>query len=178
MTAIPKEEWKPIVGFPAYEVSNLGRVISRHRRIPRQLAATPNDKGYPMVTLARGDGFRRNRPVHQLVAEAFLGERPDGLDIRHVNGDKTDNRDINLRYGTRRDNIYDQVAHGTHSRANKTHCPSGHAYDAANTREYRGARFCRACQRQRSADYERRRMAKVALPADEAARQLAAAAAR
>lgn len=26
-----------------------------------------------------------------------------------------------------------------------THCPQGHAYDEANTRRYRGRRYCRAC---------------------------------
>lgn len=34
--------------------------------------------------------------------------------------------------------------------ANKTHCPSGHEYDVANTwRSKRGYRFCRVCARER-----------------------------
>jgi hypothetical protein len=33
-----------------------------------------------------------------------------------------------------------------HSRM-RTHCPQGHLYDEANTRYYRGERFCRACRR-------------------------------
>jgi hypothetical protein len=33
--------------------------------------------------------------------------------------------------------------------AARTHCPAGHVYDAANTRRYRGRRYCRACSRRR-----------------------------
>ncbi len=33
--------------------------------------------------------------------------------------------------------------------AARTHCPRGHAYDAANTRVHKGKRYCRACQRER-----------------------------
>lgn len=33
-----------------------------------------------------------------------------------------------------------------------THCPRGHAYDDANTRLYKGMKFCRACDKDRHAD--------------------------
>lgn len=36
--------------------------------------------------------------MHELVALAFIGERPDGFDIDHINGDRKDNRLENLRY--------------------------------------------------------------------------------
>lgn len=46
----------------------------------------------------------------------------------------------------------------------KTHCPSGHPYDAANTYvSRRGQRFCRTCARARNAAlYARRRAARLA----------------
>jgi hypothetical protein len=93
-----------------------------------------------------------NRRVHQLVAEAFHGSRPDGLVIRHLDGDKMNNRATNLRYGTSSENAQDRLEHGRHHQLEKMHCPQGHAYDAANTRinvSPRGdvSRRCRACHR-------------------------------
>ena len=36
--------------------------------------------------------------VHRLVAQAFLGERPEGMVIDHIDRDKTNNHISNLRY--------------------------------------------------------------------------------
>ncbi len=43
--------------------------------------------------------------VHSLIAEAFLGPRPEGYDIDHISGDKTDNRPCNLEYVTHKENM-------------------------------------------------------------------------
>lgn len=144
------EEWRPAPGFPDYEVSNLGRVLSRRRRQPRILRAATTGKGYLQVTLFSDSGAR-NVQVHALVLSAFVGPRPDGQEIRHLDGDSTSNRLDNLAYGTHAENMRDRVAHGRHPDANKTHCKWGHEFDDANTRIYRGQRFCRACQAERNA---------------------------
>jgi hypothetical protein len=39
----------------------------------------------------------------------------------------------NLRYGTRSENIRDNVRHGTHNKSTRTHCPRGHLYSPENT---------------------------------------------
>lgn len=59
-----------------------------------------NNAGYYIMNV---EG--KTRTVHSLVAEAFLGPRPYGYDIDHVNGTKTDNRAENLRYVTHQDNM-------------------------------------------------------------------------
>lgn len=46
--------------------------------------------------------------VHALVAEAFLGPRPEGALILHRNDDGFDNRAENLRYGDREENEQDR----------------------------------------------------------------------
>ena len=51
-------------------------------------------------------------PVHQLVMRTFVGEPPAGQEVRHKNGDPTDNRLDNLEYGTRTENILDVYRQG------------------------------------------------------------------
>ena len=147
------ENWRAAIGFEGrYEVSDLGRVRSLPRprvRAARLLAANPGDNGYPIVSLRR-DGQGHSRRVHVLVAEAFIGPRPPGQVIRHLDGDSLNNSLTNLAYGTPSENIKDQVRHGTHPFAKKTHCPQGHAYDEANTYYVAArprSRYCRACFR-------------------------------
>ena len=71
--------------------------------------------------------------IHQIVLEAFCGPCPDGMEVLHGNGIRTDNRLSNLRYGTRSENNADSIRHGTHPHSSKTHCPAGHAYSTENT---------------------------------------------
>ena len=65
------------------------------------------------VTLYNEFGKCRPYRVHRLVAEAFLGPRPEGLDTRHGPGGTRDNRIVNLCYGTRIENEEDKKRDGT-----------------------------------------------------------------
>jgi hypothetical protein len=98
------ECWKPVLGYMAfYAVSDRGRVRriagGCGARVGRVLRPVNSAKGYPRVELHR-HGRRKSRTVHSLVAEAFLGPRPSGLQVNHKNGIKTDNRPGNLEYVT------------------------------------------------------------------------------
>lgn len=147
MTA--EEQWKPIPGFPGYFVSDAGRVVSHIRGQARELRGGYTGEGYRKVVLCNGE-HRLGRKVHQIVAEAFHGPCPDGMEVRHRNGDKTQNAASNLRYGTRSENTFDQVEHGVHANARKTRCPAGHEYTPDNTYvSPRGKRMCRTCPRER-----------------------------
>jgi hypothetical protein len=149
------EEWRPIPDIPLYEVSNRGRVRSWNRvrdsLEPRILSPVKRGSGHLYVALPG----RISRQVHHLVALAFIGPRPDGLVLRHLDDDRTNNRVDNLAYGTPSENQHDSVANGTHYRATRTHCPRGHEYSDENTRLYTPAgankpyRWCRACDRSR-----------------------------
>mgnify|MGYP001809888964 CR=1 FL=1 len=115
------EHWLPVVGFEgAYEVSNLGNVRSLSRQIKMKdgrtryksgvcLKPRPNPAGYLRVGLG---GNARDRYIHALVAEAFIGPRPKGLDVNHIDGDKTNNAVDNLEYCTRKVNINHAVKLG------------------------------------------------------------------
>lgn len=148
------EEWRPVAGYIGrYEVSSLGRIWSHwSKRVMRPRIGGP---GYPAVELKKS-GSVSPRYVHHLVAEAFLGPRPQGAEIRHLNGDKTDNRLINLRYGTRSEQRADDVRLGVHFNAAKTHCKRGHPLSGDNLRirnraDGRTFRLCLACKRIRQA---------------------------
>jgi hypothetical protein len=165
---------RPVPGFPGYTVTDDGRVFStrpwRGDNGPRQLVGGINRGGYRAVVLCDG-AHRRTREIHTLVAEAFHGPRPAGMDVRHLDGDSLNNCVENLRYGTRTENHLDAVAHGTHHNAKKTHCPAGHAYDETNTRvsSTTGDRSCRTCARaSKRRQRERRMMAAANVRSDAA----------
>lgn len=102
------EFWKPIEGFQGYDVSSKGRVRSWRLRNGKpsnvwRLISIRQDRSYLSVTIT-GERGRRQRFVHTLVAEAFCG-KPTAREVNHLSGVKTDNRDGNLVWVTRRQNI-------------------------------------------------------------------------
>lgn len=155
-----QEEWRPVPGYADYAVSDHGRVVSHKRATPKLLRAFLSYNGYQQVELLR-DRVGKKFKVHQLVALTFIGERPEGMETRHLDGDKSNNAASNLIYGTRSENIRDQVKHGTHGNSKKSRCANGHAFDEANTYHWRGHRKCRTCMKAASqrASYERKMFA-------------------
>lgn len=159
------EMWKPVVGYEGlYEVSSHGRVKSIPRyRVRGGIRKTTNNvrSGYPCLPL-RKDGKTKMRTVHSLVMEAFVGPRPTGLDVRHLDGDPANCHLDNLCYGTKAENMQDIVRHGRHTLANKTHCPDGHEYTPENTYVYpSGHRQCRICSRRQKLEYKKRMRGKT-----------------
>ncbi len=57
-------------------------------------------------------GRRKLASVHRLVLEAFVGPCPEGLQARHLNDVPTDNRLVNLCWGTPHDNMMDRRRNG------------------------------------------------------------------
>lgn len=129
-----------------YSASEDGRIWS-HRSASFLKPYWDDKNPYPKVSL-RLDGKQVARTVHSLVASAYLGPRPEGLETRHMDGDPLNSRPSNLRYGTKGKNTLDSVGHGTHNNARKTHCKRGHEFTEENT-DFRsgGSRRCRTCLR-------------------------------
>lgn len=164
------ERWLPVVGYEgSYEVSSEGRVRSldrlvtdriRTRRLSGRLRCLKMGRHYWELTLSRG-GVQRTHHVHQLVCEAFHGRRPKGAVVRHLNGQHTDNRPENLRWGTPKENTADMIRHGNAYWTNQTHCKWRHEFTEGNTRIGRTAtgvrRNCRECDRIRSIPEHKRR---------------------
>jgi hypothetical protein len=153
-TAHAPEEWREVPGFPDYQISSLGRLVSLKHSRSRELRGYRDTGGYLTVDL-HSAGARATRTIHRLIATTFIGPRPAGKEVRHLNGDKSDNRLSNLTYGTRAQNMRDMLRHGRHGQASKTHCPANHPYSTDNTYvNPRGERACRTCRRDQ--DYIRR----------------------
>lgn len=116
------ERWLPIRDFVGYEVSDLGRVRSWWSKGPHvTLLAEPKIlKGslqnkryvpYLRVTLTVG-GRKFTKRIHVLVLTEFGGKRPAKKWALHENGNSTDNRFVNLYWGTPKKNADDRTAHG------------------------------------------------------------------
>ncbi|KJL37044.1 NUMOD4 motif protein [Microbacterium ginsengisoli] len=153
------ERWMDHPQYPLIEVSDLGRVRSAafigdgivgrrgwHYR-PRLRKLTVNDDGYLTVQVGASPAGRMVK-VHTLVLETFVGPRPAGMEVLHLDANRANPALRNLRYGTRSENQRQRVADGNHHLANKTHCSRGHRLVAPNLRAQgikHGKRQCRAC---------------------------------
>ena len=84
-----------------YYVTPEGRVF----RGNRELRKNKQNKGYVSATIRYLDGTRKLKLVHRLVAEAFIGPRPAGMDIDHVDGNRSNNHYTNLEYVTHSENL-------------------------------------------------------------------------
>ena len=109
------EIWKPIEGYPLYEVSSLGRVRSVDRVVFNKgsgrsypvcgkiLRCRPDADGYRLVTIYAGDSVAHMK-VHRLVAAAFLGDSQEAT-VNHKNGIRHDNALGNLEWMTHLENL-------------------------------------------------------------------------
>ena len=109
--AIQPEEWRPVPGYEGrYEVSSLGNVRSigiggnkKSGQPLKPMQATPGLRYVQVAMYLHGE--RRYYRVHQLVMAAFVGPRPPGMEINHIDGDAGNNRRDNLEYATRSENL-------------------------------------------------------------------------
>lgn len=164
------EEWRDIRGYEdSYQISNLGNFRSKTRKITnakgiertfksRILAQGITPSGYLKVNLSR-DGKAETRYTHRVVLESFVGACPDGMEVDHIDNDKSNNALTNLRYLSHAENMERQNEFGTSVRAqaergehykqkSKT-CVNGHLFEGENLSisrsEGKRHRGCRSC---------------------------------
>lgn len=117
-----------------YAVDRVGRMWSL--RSGRCLKPYIIGKGYLGFAL-RHDGETIRATIHAIVAEAFIGPRPDGCDVCHNGGDRTNNAVSNLRYDTRAGNLADREKHGTAQVGERNPAATLSDSDAADLRRLR-----------------------------------------
>lgn len=99
--------WRPIVdGY--YEVSDNGRIRrarpGKNTVVGRELTRTKMTNGYLKVSPVVA-GKNVLMYVHDLVAAAFIGPKPLGACVNHIDGDKSNNRVANLEYVSHTENM-------------------------------------------------------------------------
>lgn len=103
------ESWKVCIECDAYEVSSCGnvrRAVTHPYRgfIPFKQLIQVYDKGRYRKVCMRKNGKQIFKMVHSLIASAFIGKRPDGYEINHKDGNKSNNSVENLEYVTKQQN--------------------------------------------------------------------------
>lgn len=116
--------YRPVPGFPGYEVGDDGSVWSyktnnplRSRSTPRLLrqATVRGQRGpryflkpYKLATMMSPDGRQRTIQVGRIVLSAFVGPCPPGMETRHLDNNPENNRLTNLCWGTKQENGQDK----------------------------------------------------------------------
>lgn len=113
---IETEEWRDIEGYEGlYQVSSLGRVRGCDRYVSNGIGSTKLMKGkvlkkgmdrvgYIHVVLSK-DNKQKIFLVHRLVYEAFNGKIPEGMQVNHIDENKSNNSLNNLNLMTCKQNI-------------------------------------------------------------------------
>ena len=130
----PMEEWRPIVDYPEYEVSNVGNV----RRNGRVLKPISDSCEY-LVISPYVNGIKKISRIHRLVASAFIPNPDSKKEVDHINRIKTDNRVENLRWATRSENQINIPTRAEHRNIRRE--PSG-SYLVQIRRNYKHV-FCK-----------------------------------
>ena len=91
------EVWKDTFYNDKYEASNEGRV-RRKGKIDCLKINCKSTGNYGRVNIGK------TMVVHKIVALTFLGDRPNGMDINHIDGNKKNNHVDNLEFVTRSEN--------------------------------------------------------------------------
>lgn len=96
------EQWKHNKKYTNYEMSTEGRI--RNSKTGRIMKTSITKKGYEQVCLYR-DKKMYTENVHRLIADTFIDGDNSGLDVRHKNYIRSDNRIDNLEYCTRQETV-------------------------------------------------------------------------
>ena len=111
------EIWEPVKGYEGfYEASNLGRIKSLPRKVKhkiygemtvhgRIMKMRDDCHGYHALDLRGPNKERHNAKVYTLIAGAFLGEKPLGHIVDHIDGNRRNDYADNLQYITPRENV-------------------------------------------------------------------------
>lgn len=97
------EEYKNIIDFPNYQVSNLGNVknIKTNKLLKPQLSLTIK---YYTVNISNTLGNFKTKTIHRLVGEAFIPNPENYPIIDHIDRNKLNNNICNLRWVSHTDN--------------------------------------------------------------------------
>lgn len=104
---------------PIHEVTFDGKIISHRYIEPAELSTHNRPDGYVVVTF-RINGQTNVRTVHRVVAICYHGLPPSEKHlVRHLDGNKHNNRADNLAWGTQAENRQDDIKNGVTQRTSQ-----------------------------------------------------------
>lgn len=98
-----RHQGKDLKGYVACATGRVGK-IKEGRYVRWRKTNVSRTQPYPIVKIP-SERESKSRTLHSIIAESFLGERPEGFDVCHANHDKTDARAFNLYYATTKHNV-------------------------------------------------------------------------
>jgi hypothetical protein len=121
----------PVHTFNRYELSNYGDL--RIRKSRKLMKPFFDKDGYVKYSLISDSNTRITISGHRLVAFTFLGIESDKV-IMHLDGERTNNYEDNLKWGTQKENIEHDIRHGYFDKDRlKTHVTRIYSEDIVNT---------------------------------------------
>lgn len=130
-------EYRPVVGWPNYLIGSDGSIWGRKTRTWRRLKPYLMKCGYARAKLSMKGRKTICIYVHQLVLEAFVGPRPEGMECCHNDGNGANSRLSNLRWDTHAANVQDAIRHGAHVRGDRMRTAKLSAADVKEIRRLR-----------------------------------------
>jgi len=110
-------ERKPVPDWP-YEVDEEGWIYrtgkSNSTTVGYKISRRLSPDKYWKCSLSKPGARCTQFSVHTVVCMAWHGPRPAGMQTRHLDGDKNNNRPDNLCWGTPEENQEDARRHGSH----------------------------------------------------------------
>lgn len=125
-----KEVWVQVKDHPRYLVSNLGNVLDRKTD---ELVEQRLKQGRLYVSLYNEKGTSSIIAIYRVMAISFFDVDPEGLEVNHIDGNRTNNELWNLEFISREDNAEHAYQLGLMRRPIKIiNLDTGEVYDSLN----------------------------------------------
>jgi len=106
-----EKEWRVVPGYDKYLCSSDGNVMREATGLILKQYYGASSM-YPSVGLYDAESRHNTMSVHRIIASAFIGERPAGMQVNHKDGNRENNNITNLEYVLPKENMQHAIITG------------------------------------------------------------------